>query len=223
MKKIAVTFLTAAIIFSMALTASAALDAEAIGMGENFSTLNGEADYYSNPAGLALRENNFAVKANVGFSVWNNVFENDEFSKDKIEGKLVGDDLIIAGRGAGGTQFYYKNFALAVNARGEGMISADSDIAEIVTSDHPELSIDSFIDVGKNSITADFKETKGGAATTTDVSLSYAREIFKSWSQNSKKVEGLYFGATYHYLEGDIYTFSGEGNIKAIMIPVLKQ
>lgn len=55
----------------------AALDAEAIGIGADFSTLTGESAYYSNPAGLSLRDNNFTIKANFGFSIWNNVFKND--------------------------------------------------------------------------------------------------------------------------------------------------
>ncbi|MFW6273752.1 MAG: hypothetical protein ACOC17_02490, partial [Halanaerobium sp.] len=61
MKKTLLFLLTITIILSSALTASAALDAEAIGMGDNFSTMTGEAAYYSNPAGLSLRANNFAV------------------------------------------------------------------------------------------------------------------------------------------------------------------
>jgi hypothetical protein len=143
MKKTLLFLLTITIIFSTALTASAALDAEAIGMGDNFSTMTGEAAYYSNPAGLALRDNNFALKANLGFSIWNNVFENSEFSKDEIESKLTGEDLILAGRSAFGTQFYYKNFALAVNGRAEGMLKTDSDAAEILTGDTPEISLES--------------------------------------------------------------------------------
>ncbi|ADO77738.1 hypothetical protein [Halanaerobium praevalens] len=215
MKKILLILLIiSTIILTTAFNASAALDAEAIGMGDNFSTMTGESAYYSNPAGLALRANNFAVKANFGLSIWNNVFENSEFSQDEIESKLTGEDLILAGQSAAGTQFYYKNFALAVNARGEGMLEADSDIAEIITGDTPEISLDALRDKGK--VTAEFGETKGGAAATTDVSLSYAREIFNEWSQNSKNVEGLYFGATYHYLEGDIYEFDGDnGSITA--------
>ncbi|TDO86138.1 hypothetical protein DFR79_11551 [Halanaerobium saccharolyticum] len=213
MKKTILFLLTITIIFATAFTASAALDAEAIGMGDNFSTMTGEAAYYSNPAGLALRENNFALKANFGFSVWNNVFENSEFTEDEIESKLTGENLILAGRSAFGTQFYYKNFALAVNGRAEGMLETDSDAAEILTGDTPEISLAALRD--KGSITVDFGESGGGAAATADVSLSYAREIFKDWSNNSQNVEGLYFGATYHHLEGEIYKFSGGGTITA--------
>lgn len=211
MKKTLLFLLTITIIFSTALTASAALDAEAVGMGDNFSTMTGEAAYYSNPAGLALRENNFALKANFGFSVWNNVFENSEFTEDEIESKLTGEDLILAGRSAFGTQFYYKNFALAVNGRAEGMLETDSDAAEILTGDTPEISLDTLRD--KGSVEVDFGKTKGGAAAATDVSLSYAREIFNQWSQNSKKIEGLYIGATYHYLEGEIYKFESDNGV----------
>ncbi|CCU77761.1 hypothetical protein HSACCH_00145 [Halanaerobium saccharolyticum subsp. saccharolyticum DSM 6643] len=213
MKKTLLFLLTITIIFLTTLTTSAALDAEAIGMGDNFSTMTGEAAYYSNPAGLALRKNNFAVKTNFGLSVWNNVFENSEFSEDEIESKLTGEDLILAGRTAFGTQIYYKNFALAINGRGEGILETDSDAAEILTGDTPEISLDALRD--KGSVTVDFGETTGGAAATADVSLSYAREIFNQWSEDSAKVEGLYFGATYHYLEGEIYKFSGDGEITA--------
>lgn len=216
MKKTLLFLLTITIILSTALTASAALDAEAIGMGDNFSTMTGEAAYYSNPAGLALRENNFAVKANYGLSIWNNVFENSEFSEDEIESKLTGEDLIVAGRTAFGTQIYYKNFALAVNGRGEGMLETDSDAAEILTGDTPEISLDALRDKGKVEI--NFGETKGGAAATADVSLSYAREIFNDWSSNSQNVEGIYAGATYHYLEGEIYKFGGDGEIEAEIV-----
>ena len=213
MKKTLLFLLTITIILSTGLTASAALDAEAIGMGDNFSTMTGEAAYYSNPAGLALRENNFALKANFGFSIWNNVFENSEFTEDEIESKLTGEDLILAGRSAFGTQFYYKNFALAVNGRAEGMLETDSNAAEILTGDTSEISLEALRD--KGSVTVEFGESGGGAAATADVSLSYAREIFNNWSNNSQNVEGLYFGATYHYLEGEIYKFSGGGTIKA--------
>ena len=213
MKKILLLLLTITIVLSTSLTVSAAFDAEAIGMGDNFSTLTGEAAYYSNPAGLALRANNFAVKANYGLSIWNNVFENSEFSEDKIESKLTGEDLIIAGRTAFGTQIYYKNFALAVNGKAEGMLETDSDAAEILTGDIPEISLSALRD--KGTVTVDFGESGGGAAATADVSLSYAREIFNNWSNNSQNVEGLYFGATYHYLEGEIYKFSGGGTITA--------
>ena len=213
MKKTLLFLLTITIIFLTTLTTSAALDAEAIGMGDNFSTMTGEAAYYSNPAGLALRKNNFAVKTNFGLSVWNNVFENSEFSEDEIESKLTGEDLILVGRTAFGTQIYYKNFALAVNGRGEGMLKTDSDAAEILTGDTPEISLEALRD--KGSVTVEFGETTGGAAATADVSLSYAREIFNQWSEDSAKVEGLYFGATYHYLEGEIYKFSGDGEITA--------
>ncbi|MFW5718632.1 MAG: hypothetical protein ACOCW0_00170 [Halanaerobium sp.] len=213
MKKTLLFLLTITIILSSALTASAALDAEAIGMGDNFSTMTGEAAYYSNPAGLSLRANNFAVKANYGLSIWNNVFNNSEFSEDEIESKLTGEDLIVAGRTAFGTQIYYKNFALAVNGRGEGMLETDSDAAEILTGDTPEISLDALRDKGEVKI--NFGETKGGAAATADVSLSYAREIFNDWATNSQNVEGVYAGATYHYLEGEIYKFSGKGSITA--------
>src|SRR6056297_2907264 len=182
MKKTLLFLLTITIIFLTTLTTSAALDAEAIGMGDNFSTMTGEAAYYSNPAGLALRKNNFAVKTNFGLSVWNNVFENSEFSEDEIESKLTGEDLILVGRTAFGTQIYYKNFALAVNGRGEGMLETDSDAAEILTGDTPEISLEALRD--KESVTVEFGETKGGAAATADVSLSYAREIFNDWSAN---------------------------------------
>ena len=215
MKKTLLFLLTITIILSTALTASAALDAEAIGMGDNFSTMTGEAAYYSNPAGLALRENNFAVKANYGLSIWNNVFNNSEFTEDEIESKLTDEDLIVAGRTAFGTQIYYKNFALAVNGRGEGMLETDSNAAEILTGDTPEISLDALLDRKDNKVTASFGESSGGAAATADVSLSYAREIFNDWSANSQNVEGLYFGATYHYLEGEIYKFSGKGSITA--------
>ena len=218
MKKVLVlSVLTLAIILTTSLSATAALDAEAIGMGDNYSTMTGEASYYSNPAGLALRENNFAVKANFGFSIWNNVFENSEFSEDEIESKLTGEDLILAGRTAAGTQFYYKNFTLAVNGRGEGMLETDSDAAEILTGDTPEISLSALLDKKDNEVTASFGETKGGAAATADVSLSYAREIFNNWSKNSQNVKGLYFGATYHHIEGEIYKFSGDGEIKAYL------
>ncbi|MFP4371349.1 MAG: hypothetical protein ACLFQ4_03920 [Halanaerobium sp.] len=210
MKKTLLFLLTITIILSSALTASAALDAEAIGMGDNFSTMTGEAAYYSNPAGLSLRANNFAVKANYGLSIWNNVFNNSEFSEDEIESKLTGEDLIVAGRTAFGTQIYYKNFALAVNGRGEGMLETDSDAAEILTGDTPEISLDALRDKGEVEI--NFGETKGGAAATADVSLSYAREIFNDWATNSQNVEGVYAGATYHYLEGEIYKFGGSDN-----------
>ncbi|RAK07097.1 hypothetical protein C8C77_11848 [Halanaerobium saccharolyticum] len=213
MKRSLLFLLTITIIFSTALTASAALDAEAIGMGDNFSTMTGEAAYYSNPAGMALRENNFALKANFGFSVWNNVFENSEFTEDEIESKLTGEDLILAGRSAFGTQFYYKNFALAVNGRAEGMLETDSDAAEILTGDTPEISLDALRD--KGLIRVKFEESGGGAAATADVSLSYAREIFNNWSNNSKNIDSVYFGATYHYLEGEIYKFAGNGEINA--------
>lgn len=212
-KTLLILLIISTIILATAFTASAALDAEAIGMGDNFSTMIGEAAYYSNPAGLALRANNFAVKANYGFSIWNNVFENSEFSKDEIESKLTDEDLILAGRTSFGTQFYYKNFALAVNGRGEGMLETDSNIAEIITGDTPEISLDALRDKGQ--VIAEFGQTKGGAAATADVSLSYAREIFENWSDNSKQIKGLYFGATYHYLEGDIYEFDGDGEITA--------
>ncbi|MGM0549235.1 MAG: hypothetical protein ACQER0_08200, partial [Bacillota bacterium] len=69
-KTLLILLIISTIILATAFTASAALDAEAIGMGDNFSTMTGEAAYYSNPAGLALRANNFAVKANYGFSIW---------------------------------------------------------------------------------------------------------------------------------------------------------
>ncbi|MFP4021302.1 MAG: hypothetical protein ACLFUK_06805 [Halanaerobium sp.] len=210
MKKTLLFLLTITIILSSALTASAALDAEAIGMGDNFSTMTGEAAYYSNPAGLSLRANNFAVKANYGLSIWNNVFNNSEFSEDEIESKLTGEDLIVAGRTAFGTQIYYKNFALAVNGRGEGMLETDSDAAEILTGDTPKISLDALRDKGEVEI--NFGETKGGAAATADVSLSYAREIFNDWATNSQNVEGVYAGATYHYLEGEIYKFGGSDN-----------
>ncbi|MFW6294270.1 MAG: hypothetical protein ACOC1M_00955, partial [Halanaerobium sp.] len=166
--------------------------------------------YYSNPAGLSLRANNFAVKANYGLSIWNNVFNNSEFSEDEIESKLTGEDLIVAGRTAFGTQIYYKNFALAVNGRGEGMLETDSDAAEILTGDTPKISLDALRDKGEVEI--NFGETKGGAAATADVSLSYAREIFNDWATNSQNVEGVYAGATYHYLEGEIYKFGGSDN-----------
>lgn len=55
MKKLLVlSVLTLAIILTTSLSASAALDAEAIGMGDNYSTMTGEASYYSNPAGVWL-------------------------------------------------------------------------------------------------------------------------------------------------------------------------
>lgn len=55
MRKTLVFVVTIIIIFSTVLNVSAALDAEAIGMGNNFSTMTGEAAYYSNPAGLAFQ------------------------------------------------------------------------------------------------------------------------------------------------------------------------
>lgn len=93
------------------------------------------------------------------------------------------------------------------------MLETDSDAAEILTGDTPEISLEALRDKGQ--VTAEFGETKGGAAATADVSLSYAREIFNNWSKNSQNVKGLYFGATYHHLEGEIYQFDGGGSITA--------
>jgi len=200
-------------------TAGAALDAEAVGLGENFSTLDGESSYYSNPAGLALRSSDFAVKANFGFSAWNNIFVNDEFTEDELESKLSGEELIVAGRTAAGTQIYYKNFAVAVNAKAEGMLETDSDASELLTADEPKITFEDG-EVNVDTVTADFDVTRGGAAAVSDFSLSYAAPIpddflsgFNEGREN--KIEGIYFGASYHYVDGDIYKFAGEGTVTA--------
>ncbi|SFL38262.1 hypothetical protein [Halanaerobium salsuginis] len=195
----------------------AALDAEAIGIGADFSTLTGESAYYSNPAGLSLRDNNFTIKANFGFSIWNNVFKNDEFSDEDFTAKLSDEDLLVGGMAAAGTQIFYKNFTIGINARGEGILTADSDAAGIIAGDEPEIEFESGTDSA--SVTADLGQTAGGAVNLTDLSLSYAREIGTAMTAKSELVEALYFGATYHYLEGDIYSYSGGGNITATLLP----
>lgn len=207
------------ILINISLSAGAALDAEAIGLGENFSTMEGESAYYSNPAGLAIRDDNFALKANFGFSVWNNIFINSEFTEDEIESKLTGEELIVAGRGAYGSQFFYKGFAIGVNGKAEGMLETDSDATEILTADEPKITFDDG-EVNVETVTADFDVTRGGAADVSDISLSYAvplsENILANFNENRKnKIEGVYFGATYHYVEGDIYKFAGEGMITA--------
>lgn len=218
-KKNLLFLLTIFLVLVTTATAGAALDAEAIGLGENFSAMTGESAYYSNPAGLGLRDDNFAVKANFGFSVWNNVFNNSEFTEDEIESKLTGEELIVAGRGAYGSQFFYKNFALGVNGKAEGMLETDSDATEILTADEPKITFEDG-EANVETVTADFDVTRGGAADVSDISLSYSvplsKNILANFNQNREnKIEGVYFGATYHYVEGDIYKFAGEGTIKA--------
>jgi hypothetical protein len=218
-KRIFISLAIISIIISISLSAGAAVDAETIGLGEDFSTIESESAYYANPAGLALRKSDIAVKANFGFSIWNNIFNNSEFTEDEIESKLTGEELIIAGRGAYGTQFYYKNFALGVNGKAEGMLETDSDATEILTADEPKITFEDG-EANVETVTADFNVTRGGAADVSDISLSYAvplsKNILDNLNQNRKnKIEGIYFGATYHYLEGDIYKFAGEGKITA--------
>lgn len=218
-KKNLLFLLTIFLVLVTTATAGAALDAEAIGLGENFSAMTGESAYYSNPAGLGLRDNNFAVKANFGFSVWNNIFNNSEFTEDEIESKLTGEELIVAGRGAYGSQFFYKNFALGVNGKAEGMLETDSDATEILTADEPKITFEDG-EANVETVTADFDVTRGGAADVSDISLSYSvplsENILADFNQNREnKIEGVYFGATYHYVEGDIYKFAGEGTITA--------
>ncbi|MFW6001166.1 MAG: hypothetical protein ACOCQE_02235 [Halanaerobium sp.] len=218
-KEIFISLTVFSIIILISLSAGAAVDAETIGLGEDFSTIESETAFFSNPAGLALRENDFAVKANTGFSIWNNIFNNSEFTEDEIESKLTGEELIIAGRGVYGTQFYYKNFALGVNGKAEGMLETDSDATEILTADEPKITFEDG-EANLETVTADFNVTRGGAADVSDISLSYAvpisKNILDNLNQNRKnKIEGVYFGAAYHYLEGDIYKFAGEGTITA--------
>lgn len=207
------------ILTTISLSAGAALDGEAIGLGENFSTMEGESAYYSNPAGLAIGDNNFAVKANFGFSIWNNIFVNSEFTENEIKSKLTGEELIVAGKGAYGSQFFYKGFALGVNGKAEGILETDSDATEILTADEPKITFDDG-EVNVKKVTADFDVTRGVAADVSDISLSYAvplsENILADFNENRKnKIEGVYFGATYHYVEGDIYKFAGEGKITA--------
>lgn len=194
----------------------AALDAEAIGLGENFSTMEGETAYYSNPAGISLRDNIFSYKANFGLSVWNNIFDNSEFTEDEIERKLSSEDLILAGRSAAANQIYFKNFAFGVNGRAEGMMKTNSDLVEIVTGDEPELQLLQ----GENRIDVPFTGTNGGASTALDLSLSYARPLPERFvdrfnENRDNRIDGIYIGGTYHYLQGDVYQFTGEGSITA--------
>jgi len=218
-KKNLLFLLTVLFVLFTTATAGAALDAEAIGLGENFSAMTGESAYYSNPAGLGLRDKNFSIKTNLGVSVWNNIFNNSEFTEDEIESKLTGEELIVAGRGAYGTQFFYKNFALGINGKAEGMLETDSDATEILTADEPKITFDNG-EINVDTVTADFDVTRGGAANVSDISLSYSvplsENILADFNKNRQnKIEGVYFGATYHYVEGDIYKFAGEGTITA--------
>lgn len=51
----------------------------------------------------------------------------------------------MAGRTAYGTQFYYKNFALGINGKAEGMLETDSDAVEILTADEPKITFNESI------------------------------------------------------------------------------
>ncbi|ADQ14354.1 hypothetical protein [Halanaerobium hydrogeniformans] len=207
------------IILLTTLNAQAALNPRAIGLGHDFSTLSGDDFYYSNPAGLAGREKTASLKSFASFSAWNNILDNTEFTEDVIKSKLEDEDLILAARSAAGVHFYYKNFALGISGRADGLMELDSDVTEILTADKPQITFENG-EITADSVTANFDVTQGGAAAAADISLSYARPVadrfIDSFNENrDNKIESIYLGGTFHYLEGDIYNFSGDGEIKA--------
>ena len=216
-KKIIVLMLLFLLVSS--LNINAALYPKSIGLGHDFATLSGDDFYYSNPAGLADREDRFSLKSYASFSAWNNILDNTEFTEDVIKSRLEDEDLIIAAESAAGIHLYYKNFALGISGRADGLMELDSDVTEILTADEPQITFENG-EITAESVRANFDVTEGGAAAAADISLSYARPVaanlIEDFNENrERKIDAIYLGGTFHYLEGDIYNFAGDGEISA--------
>ncbi len=214
-KNVLLALLILTILIVGSIGAQAALDARAIGLGDNFVALEGEEAYYSNPALIGLRDNTWSYKGNFGGTIWNNIFNNSEFTEDEIESKLSSEDLILGGRTMLGNQLYFKNFAIGINGRAEGMMRTNSDLIELITGDNQVKLLSG------ESVEIPLTGTNGGASVATDISLSYATAISDDRIElinkdRKNKIDAIYFGTTYHYLEGDVYKFAGQGKVSAV-------
>ncbi|WP_027339397.1 hypothetical protein [Halonatronum saccharophilum] len=177
--------------------------AKNVAFGDDFVTLTGADALYSNPAGVNAGSERFTLELGTKVGLWNNLLYNDYISDEEKDDLLAGieDGWLVGLDTRTGMKLIVGPVGLFADVKGEAILELAPDIGELILKGNEidkEYSFDSsqgyggiYGDVGFN------------------LSLRAPQDLIEEWG-----VQDLYVGFTYHYLEGMIFNFEGDGNIK---------
>ncbi|MFP4015571.1 MAG: hypothetical protein ACLFUI_00940, partial [Halanaerobiales bacterium] len=193
----------------MGIDVNAALSARSIGLGEDFTVLEGSTAIYGNPAAVNIEGNSFILEFNTGGELWNNVFVNDvisESDKDNMIEIAEENGLLLASNGTFGGNMGIGPVTLFMNARNNGLYRLSPDLAELVISGSEVEGV------------YDFRGTEGAGAFFSDLGINYSFQLSESALASIRgenfKAENMYFGISYHYLTGGFARYTGSGGFE---------
>ncbi|MFP4662502.1 MAG: hypothetical protein ACLFPF_09935 [Halanaerobiales bacterium] len=188
---------------------SAALSARSIGLGDDFTVIEGSEALYGNPAAVNIEGNGFVMEFNTAGEFWNNVFVNDVISdndKDDMINIADEDGLLVASKGTFGGTMGYGPVTLFVNGRNDGLYRLSPDLARLIIRGNEVEGV------------YDFAGTEGATAFYSDMGINYSfqlsEETLSSIRGDNFKAENMYFGISYHYLSGGFARYNGTGGFE---------
>jgi hypothetical protein len=204
--KFKLVMLVVMLVLGVSLQAAAGFSPRTIGLGDEFSTLTGDAALYGNPAGVNAGPDIFTLELGGGARFWNNLLYNDYISdeeKDKLLTKIENNGGFLTGvEGRAGPKLIAGPVGGFADLRAEGLAVISSDVAEILLSGN---------EIGKEY---ELAGTNGAGGLYADggvnISLASPKDLIEDWQD----VDDLYVGFTYHQLAGVIARAQGNGKMK---------
>ncbi|WP_018248074.1 DUF5723 family protein [Orenia marismortui] len=176
--------------------------AKMIGLGDNFVTVTGADALYANPAAVNANNKSFTLEMGLSLDVWNNMLINDyidESEKDELLDKTK-DGFLVGGDGQAGLKLIIGPMAMISEARADALIRSSSDLAELILKGN---------EIGRDY---NFDNTVGSGGVYGDLGLNFSVESIEDLKE-SLNLKDLYFGFTYHRLEGMIFDLEGKGKV----------
>ena len=185
-----------------------------IGLGDNYSALEGVNSYSANPAGLIERDNNWSFVSDSNGGAWGNFIASSGDAVDLNEAlAIIEDENLAMGLETNlGGRMYYRAFGAGLNTKLESVAYSNFENFHFILDDDNTIDLSSdtvdVIDMEINNLGA-----KGAAYA--DASLSYgfslSEERIASLNEDREaEINDINFGFTGHYLQGAIFELRTE-------------
>lgn len=192
--------------------AEAAMTARSIGLGDDFAVIGGFEALYGNPATVNLDGHKFVLDLSGTGKFWNNILRNDYISekdKDKLVKIADRNGLLVGAEANSGLKLAIGPVLFFAEGRGHSLLRVSGDYAELLLKGN-ELERDYSLD-GSN----------GAGAFYLDTGLNYSHRlnerqleaVNESINNDNLQIENLYFGLTYHYLQGGFIKYRATGEL----------
>ncbi len=203
-KKINITFVLTIIMLIAVSGVSLANSGQSVGLGHDFSTINGTAALLANPSLVNPDDDVFTLELNAQTSFWNNGISSkyankylDESDKNDILDKINSDGLLIMLDGNQDLRLSIGPAAFfgGVKESAQGTISKD--IIELVLKGN---------EIGE---TYKLTGTDLSSAIYADTGVNFSYPL--KGIANKMNIKDFKIGGTFHYLYGAIFKFEGNG------------